>query len=193
MTARGYTLFDTSIGRCGIAWSERGVSGFQLPESRDPETRARLLKRLPGYEEATPPPEVQDAIDSIVALLHGEAHTVVMKTRFQNSPQRWGLRLLAVLSLNLAGQSLAFAQEEKLYYFVDEHGVPHLSNTPSDPRYKPYKPAKRGEEPGTSSHVEEPSAPEELHSSPIDALDQGPELPDDEPVPPEELPQNRAR
>ena len=62
-----------------------------------------------------------------VALLHGEAHTVVMKTRFQNSPQRWGLRLLAVLSLNLAGQSLAFAQEEKLYYFVDEHGVPHLA------------------------------------------------------------------
>lgn len=116
-----------------------------------------------------------------------------MKTRFQNSPQRWGVRLLAVLSLNLAGQSLALAQDEKLYYFVDEYGVTHLSNTPSDPRYKPYTPPKRGEEPGASSHVEKPSAPQELHPSPIDAPDESPELPDMEPLPPEELPQNGAR
>ena len=39
MTAHAFTLFDTAIGRCGIAWSERGIAGVQLPEPREPETR----------------------------------------------------------------------------------------------------------------------------------------------------------
>jgi methylated-DNA-[protein]-cysteine S-methyltransferase len=73
MTARGFTLFDTAIGRCGIAWGERGVVGVQLPEAGEPETRARMLHRFPAAGEAVPPPEVQRAVDRIVALLHGEA------------------------------------------------------------------------------------------------------------------------
>lgn len=70
---RGYTLFDTPIGRCGIAWGERGIAGILLPESRELETRARLVERFPDAQDASPPPEVQPALDSIVALLHGEA------------------------------------------------------------------------------------------------------------------------
>ncbi|MFT6673686.1 MAG: methylated-DNA-[protein]-cysteine S-methyltransferase, partial [Afipia broomeae] len=30
MTA-GFALFDTAIGRCGIAWGDRGLLGVQLP------------------------------------------------------------------------------------------------------------------------------------------------------------------
>ena len=67
-----FTLFDTAIGRCGIAWSARGVAGVQLPEGREPETRAWLLRRFPGAREAPPPPDVQRAVDGIVALLSGE-------------------------------------------------------------------------------------------------------------------------
>ena len=67
-----FTLFDTAIGRCGIAWSEHGVTGVQLPEARVPKTRARLLRRFPGAREAPPPPDVQSALDGIVALLGGE-------------------------------------------------------------------------------------------------------------------------
>ena len=66
-------LFDTAIGRCGLAWSERGIVGLQLPESNDRDTRRRLLRRAPGAREMSPPPTVQRAIDSIVALLGGEA------------------------------------------------------------------------------------------------------------------------
>ncbi|WP_437962869.1 methylated-DNA--[protein]-cysteine S-methyltransferase (plasmid) [Sorangium sp. So ce119] len=73
MTPHGFTLFDTAIGRCGIAWGERGVAFVQLPEARDSETRARVLQRLPGALEAPPPPDVQRALDAIVALLRGEA------------------------------------------------------------------------------------------------------------------------
>src|SRR6516162_6243909 len=73
MMASGFALFDTAIGRCGVAWGERGVAGVQLPEMGERETRARMLQRFPAAGEAAPPPEVQRAIDRIVALLRGEA------------------------------------------------------------------------------------------------------------------------
>jgi len=73
MTAQGLILFDTPIGRCGIAWGGRGVAGIQLPEAGELQTRARLLRRFPGAREAPTPPEVQHAVDGIVALLRGEA------------------------------------------------------------------------------------------------------------------------
>jgi methylated-DNA-[protein]-cysteine S-methyltransferase len=73
MAASGFALFDTTIGRCGIAWGDGGVAGVQLPEAGEPETRARMLHRFPAAGEAIPPPEVQRAVDGIVALLGGEA------------------------------------------------------------------------------------------------------------------------
>jgi methylated-DNA-[protein]-cysteine S-methyltransferase len=69
--ARGFALFDTAIGRCGIVWSERGVAGTQLPEEHDAGTRARVRRRFPDAREALPPPDVQRALDAIVALLGG--------------------------------------------------------------------------------------------------------------------------
>ena len=70
--ASGFALFDTAIGRCGVAWGERGVAGVQLPEVGERETRARMLQRFPAAGEAPPPPVVQYAIDRIMALLRGE-------------------------------------------------------------------------------------------------------------------------
>ena len=73
MTASGFALFDTAIGKCGIAWGERGVAGVQLPEAGEVESRARMLHRFPAAGETVPPPKVQRLIDRIVALLRGEA------------------------------------------------------------------------------------------------------------------------
>jgi methylated-DNA-[protein]-cysteine S-methyltransferase len=72
MTGRGYTVFDTGIGRCGIAWSEDGVVGVQLPETREIETRGRLLRQYPEARELRPPLNVEIAIEGIVALLRGQ-------------------------------------------------------------------------------------------------------------------------
>ena len=72
MMASGLALFDTAIGRCGVAWGERGVAGVQLPEMGERETRARMLQRFPTAGEAAPPPEVKRVIDRIAALLRGE-------------------------------------------------------------------------------------------------------------------------
>jgi methylated-DNA-[protein]-cysteine S-methyltransferase len=69
---RGFALFDTAIGSCGIAWSGRGVTGVQLPEGGEPGTRARLRRRFPDARESPPPPPVRRAIEGLVALLRGE-------------------------------------------------------------------------------------------------------------------------
>jgi methylated-DNA-[protein]-cysteine S-methyltransferase len=71
MTA-GLHLFDTAIGRCGIAWSDHGVVGVQLPEATEASTRARLRRRFPSAADAQPPASIQTAIEGIVALLAGE-------------------------------------------------------------------------------------------------------------------------
>ena len=72
MSGRGYTVFDTSVGRCGIAWGDLGVLGVQLPEAREIETRRRLFQLYPDARELRPPPEIQSAIDGIAALLRGK-------------------------------------------------------------------------------------------------------------------------
>jgi methylated-DNA-[protein]-cysteine S-methyltransferase len=69
----GFALFDTAIGRCGIAWSERGIVAVQLPEATGAKTRARLQKRAPDALEGAAPPAVRLAIERIVAHLRGEA------------------------------------------------------------------------------------------------------------------------
>ena len=73
MSGRAYTIFDTAIGRCGIAWGHAGIVGVQLPEAREIETRKRLFRLYPDARETRPPPNVELAIEGIVALLRGEA------------------------------------------------------------------------------------------------------------------------
>jgi methylated-DNA-[protein]-cysteine S-methyltransferase len=72
MMASGLALFDTAIGRCGVAWGGHGVAGIQLPEASDRDTLARMFHRFPTAAELVPPPEVQVVIDRISALLRGE-------------------------------------------------------------------------------------------------------------------------
>jgi methylated-DNA-[protein]-cysteine S-methyltransferase len=72
MAGRGFTIFDTALGRCGIAWGEDGIIGVQLPEAREIETRRRVFRLYPEAREMRPPLNVEIAIDGIVALLRGQ-------------------------------------------------------------------------------------------------------------------------
>ncbi|HXL12359.1 MAG TPA: methylated-DNA--[protein]-cysteine S-methyltransferase [Bradyrhizobium sp.] len=73
MAGLGYTIFDTGLGRCGIAWSDLGVVGVQLPEAREIETRRRLFRLYPEARELRPSPNVEIAIEGIAASLRGGA------------------------------------------------------------------------------------------------------------------------
>jgi len=56
--AHQYFIFETAGGLCGIAWNSVGITRFQLPTKSAEATRRILLRRLPGAEPGTPPPEV---------------------------------------------------------------------------------------------------------------------------------------
>jgi methylated-DNA-[protein]-cysteine S-methyltransferase len=71
MAGRGYSIFDTGIGRCGIAWGDLGVVGVQLPEAREIDTRKRLFRLYPEARELRPPLSIEIAIEGIVTLLRG--------------------------------------------------------------------------------------------------------------------------
>ena len=72
MAGRGYSVFDTGIGRCGIVWSDAGVVGVHLPEAREIETRRRLFQLYPEAREMRAPLNVEIAIEGMVALLRGQ-------------------------------------------------------------------------------------------------------------------------
>ena len=67
--AIGFSVFDTALGHCGIAWSAAAIAGTRLPETsiEDIQRRYGEAKLLP------PPPFVHEAIQRIRHLLAGEA------------------------------------------------------------------------------------------------------------------------
>jgi O-6-methylguanine DNA methyltransferase len=69
-----YTVFDTAIGACGIAWREvdsSKVIGFQLPEATAEATEARMVRWL-GGNKAEPPEPIACVIDRVRRHLLGE-------------------------------------------------------------------------------------------------------------------------
>lgn len=71
-----WALFETTIGSCGLAWNENGLTVLQLPEEDDDATRARLLTKS-GAEGPTMAPKarpawVNDAITRVREHLAGK-------------------------------------------------------------------------------------------------------------------------
>ena len=73
MQADGFTIFDTAVGRCAIAWKHQSIAGSQLPERDEASLGERMRRRFPGAREASPPPHIATAIERIRALLAGES------------------------------------------------------------------------------------------------------------------------
>jgi O-6-methylguanine DNA methyltransferase len=71
VTETSFALFDTVIGRCAVAWNDRGVVAVQLPEADDAAARKRLLVRYPDAVEAPPRGEAKRAVEAMRAHLAG--------------------------------------------------------------------------------------------------------------------------
>jgi methylated-DNA-[protein]-cysteine S-methyltransferase len=70
--ASGCCLFDTAVGRCGIAWTaDDKVQAVQLPEADDARTIARMRRRCGEAPEATAPGPVSRVIERMQAALAG--------------------------------------------------------------------------------------------------------------------------
>lgn len=71
MSPPSFSVFDTALGRCAVAWNAKGIVRLQLPEASDALTCARLLRHLPDATQGEPPESVRRAIERIRALLAG--------------------------------------------------------------------------------------------------------------------------
>jgi methylated-DNA-[protein]-cysteine S-methyltransferase len=71
-----YTLFETPVGHCALAWNAGGLVAVQLPERSSAATEARLRRRFPGAAAQPPPRAVRDALTAIVKLLRGGPDTL---------------------------------------------------------------------------------------------------------------------
>ena len=66
-----YALFETAIGTCGVAWSERGLTRLQLPESDRQATEGRLRKAA-AAGAAKPPARIEAIVKEVQRYLTGE-------------------------------------------------------------------------------------------------------------------------
>lgn len=110
MPALDFTIFDTAIGACGIAWSARGVYAVQLPEASRAATRARLIKRYPQALEASPPSAIRHAIEGIVALIGGEMRDLQDVAIDDDGTPEFNKRVYAVARKIPPGETLTYGE-----------------------------------------------------------------------------------
>ena len=67
-----HCLFDTDLGPCGVAWSEQGVTRFQLPEADRCATERRLRLRSPYSSAEAPPPQIAQVIADVQRYMAGK-------------------------------------------------------------------------------------------------------------------------
>jgi len=67
-----HCVFDTTIGTCGVAWSEHGLVAVQLPARDRAATERRLSARAHSTGTSAPPPAIVALIADITRYLAGE-------------------------------------------------------------------------------------------------------------------------
>ncbi len=72
MSPHRYAIFETPAGFCGIAWSDVGVTRFQLPTSSAAATEKLIRRRIPDAAEASPPADIERTIDRVKRYFAGE-------------------------------------------------------------------------------------------------------------------------
>jgi methylated-DNA-[protein]-cysteine S-methyltransferase len=65
-------VFPTTLGACGVAWSERGLAALQLPEADREATERRLAARSASAGPADPPHMVATLIADVQHYLAGD-------------------------------------------------------------------------------------------------------------------------
>jgi methylated-DNA-[protein]-cysteine S-methyltransferase len=108
MTNERFAIFETAIGACGIVWTDRGVSGVQLPEVSELATRVSVMRRHAGAVEAAPPPDVQRAIDGIFALLRGEPRDLSFIAVDDGKTPEFSRRVYAIARMIPPGATMTY-------------------------------------------------------------------------------------
>jgi methylated-DNA-[protein]-cysteine S-methyltransferase len=99
-----YTLFETALGPCGIAWGRRGIVSVQLPGTR-------VAARMRRFGEESPPPaDVQRTIEAIVALLEGEPRDLTGVVLDMERVPEFNRRVYAAARAIPPGETLTYGE-----------------------------------------------------------------------------------
>ncbi len=66
-----FSIFETSLGWCGLITAEGRIRGCLLPEPTPAAIRARVRRLHPDARESEPTPSLTDAITRITGLIDG--------------------------------------------------------------------------------------------------------------------------
>jgi len=110
MSGHGFTIFDTALGACGLAWGPDGVTRVLLPDGGEDKLRARLQRRFPQASEAAPPPEIVRIVADIVALMQGEARDFSYVALDLAGIPDFNRRVFDIARTVPAGQTLTYGQ-----------------------------------------------------------------------------------
>src|SRR5215204_3263031 len=106
-----FSLFETTIGSCAIAWSDRGVTSVWLPEPTESLTRARVVRRFRHPIESAPPPFISHAIEGIIALLEGDARDLTnIQLDFDETVPEFHRRVYDVTRTIKPGTTLSYGE-----------------------------------------------------------------------------------
>lgn len=72
MSQSFFHLFDTPVGRCGVAWGPDGLLAVRLPATEGADLASRLRKAVPGVTPSPPDAMAATAIAGIRDLLDGQ-------------------------------------------------------------------------------------------------------------------------
>jgi methylated-DNA-[protein]-cysteine S-methyltransferase len=69
LTRTSFSIAATALGVIGVAWGDHGIVGTWMHAGTPERARAHMRRAYPGATEGPPPPNVVQALASIVALL----------------------------------------------------------------------------------------------------------------------------
>lgn len=117
MSSTTYTLFDTELGRCGIAWKEPvrpnenpQVIGFQLPEATAQLTEARIAERTAAHEASTIPSWIGEIIKRVKLHFNGQIQDFQDIDLDVGSVSQFAKRVYETLRAIPAGQTVTYGQ-----------------------------------------------------------------------------------
>lgn len=109
-----FHCYPTALGHCGIAWTERGIVGSQLPEESASATRDRMRVRFPAGREIVGfgdlPGAVRHACEGVRALLEGEARDLLEVELDDSALAPFDREVLALTRRIPVGQTLTYGE-----------------------------------------------------------------------------------
>jgi len=104
----GYHSFETALGVCALAWSDKGLTAVFLPQVEGGDLQSKLGRRYPDAVEQEPPPAVAGAVSEIKALLTGEKRDLREVMLDDAGVPEFNLKVYAIARTIPPGQTLTY-------------------------------------------------------------------------------------